>query len=102
MMPRSISEPWTHDKGLAAQLHGRLRLLRNLCWAILLGRLDHVANHGVNGSRLSLELEESQLGQGGPAWSRNEHDDLLARCALQIAPEQNSTLDRLVLGAFSR
>ena len=74
MMPRSISEPWTHDKGLAAQLHGRLRLLRNLCWAFLLGRLDHVANHGVNGSRLSLELEESQLGQGGPAWSRNSEE----------------------------
>ena len=68
-MPRSRSEPWTHDKGLAAQLHGRLRLLRNLCWAFLLGRLDHVANHGVDGSRLSPEFQETQLGQGGPAWS---------------------------------
>src|SRR3954453_24194590 len=55
-MPRSLSEPWTHDKGLAAQLHGRLRLLRDLCRAFLLGRLDHVANHGVDGSRLSPEL----------------------------------------------
>src|SRR6516164_1180584 len=33
---------------------------------------------------------------------RDEHDDLLARGALQIAPEQNSTLDRLVLAACSR
>src|SRR5262245_10526371 len=33
---------------------------------------------------------------------RDEHDNLLARCALQIAPEQNSTLDRLVLGACDR
>ena len=33
---------------------------------------------------------------------RNEYDNLLSRRALQIAPEQNSTLDRLVLGARAR
>jgi hypothetical protein len=64
----------THDEGLAAQLHGRLRLLRNLRWAFLLGRLDYVANHGVDGSRLSPQLWDIQLGQGGPEWSRNSEE----------------------------
>src|SRR3954470_22070831 len=74
MMPRSATEPSTHDEGLAAQLHGRLRLLRNLRWAFLLGRLDYVANHGVDGSRLSPRLWDVQLDQGGPAWSRNSEE----------------------------
>ncbi len=33
---------------------------------------------------------------------RNEDHDLLAWRALQIAPEQYRTLDRLVLGAYRR